>query len=90
MTKKTKIINFILRQPGQQASKEVLNLFICNLNGKIYDPVRDRGCWCLNFNPPFEGAKWHHTGYLMKPSQAEPRYIYRIRRGVYGVKAAVV
>jgi len=87
MTKKTQIINFILRQPGQQASKEALNMFICSLNGRVYDPIRDRGLWCLNFNPPFP-SPLHHTGYLMKSSKSESRYIYRVRRGVYGVKTA--
>ena len=86
MTKKTQIINFILNQPGKVATKKELAKFICSLEGRIYNPIKDRGIWCLNFLPPAPGPS--RAGYLMTPSKVEHRYLYRISRGLYGVKGA--
>lgn len=89
MTKKTKIINFILSQPGQVVKRGDLVRFISsNFYGKIYNPINDRGMWCLNLQPPHYDHGCRRCGYLMHPSKVEPRFLYRIDRGIYGVKGA--
>ena len=80
MTKKTRIINFILNQPNKTVKKKDLGKFICSLYGRIYNPISDRGIWCDNLQPG--------RGYLMKPSKVEPRYLFRINPGFYTVRGA--
>lgn len=84
MLKKTQIINFVLDQPDAQIRRKDLIHFICNLNGVKYDPVSCRGYYSVALQDTT--SWWRRGGFLMFSSKKEPRHLYRVRRGVYGVK----
>ena len=84
MLKKTQIINFVLDQPDAQIRRKDLIHFICNLNGVKYDPVSCRGYYSVALQDT--ASWWRRGGFLMFSSKKEPRHLYRVRRGVYGVK----
>ena len=84
MLKKTQIINFVLDQPNGQIRRKDLVHFICNLNGVLYDPVSCRGYYSVALQDT--ASWWRRGGFLMFSSKKEPRHLYRVRRGVYGVK----
>ena len=84
MLKKTQIINFVLNQPDAQIRRKDLIHFICNLNGVNYDPVRCRGYYSVALQDT--ESWWRRGGFLMFSSKKEPRHLYKVRRGVYGVK----
>lgn len=81
MTKKTAIMNFIEAQGGKVHRKDLIK-FIVELNGRIYDPIRDRGYYSAALCP---STRWR-GGYLYSPSKNEPRYLVRSERGVYKVE----
>lgn len=84
MLKKTQIINFVLDQPNAEIRRKDLIHFICNLNGVLYDPVSCRGYYSVALQDT--ASWWRRGGFLMFSSKKEPRHLYRVRRGVYGVK----
>lgn len=84
MLKKTQIINFVLDQPNAQIRRKDLIHFICNLNGVLYDPVSCRGYYSVALQDT--ASWWRRGGFLMFSSKKEPRHLYRVRRGVFGVK----
>ncbi len=84
MLKKTQIINFVLDQPDAQIRRKDLIHFICNLNDVKYDPVSCRGYYSVALQDT--ASWWRRGGFLMFSSKKEPRHLYRIRRGVFGVK----
>ena len=86
MLKKTQIINFVLDQPNGQIRRKDLIHFICNLNGVLYDPVSCRGYYSVALQDT--ASWWRRGGFLMFSSKKEPRHLYRVRRGVFGVKDA--
>lgn len=86
MLKKTQIINFVLDQPNGQIRRKDLIHFICNLNGIYYDPVSCRGYYSVALQDTT--SWWRRGGFLMFSSKKEPRHLYRVRRGVFGVKDA--
>jgi hypothetical protein len=77
---KTQLIDFVVKN-GPTHYRDLikhLRVYIQHFN---YDPVRDRGYACDDLHVSPHGE--YSTGYFMKPSRREPRYLKRIKRGVF-------
>ena len=80
-TKKTTIMNFVESRPNATVSRKDLIRFIRALNCLDYNPTENRGYYSCALCPTCTSG-----GYLLRPSEEEPRFLVRIHLGEYKVK----
>jgi hypothetical protein len=80
-TIKSQLIDFV-QANGPTTRRDIIKYLRETIQGKDFDPVRDRGYYCVPFYATI-GPFSTRQGYMTHPSKCDRRYLKKIEKGLY-------